>query len=84
MRLTERQATVIAMVASGTSMRGVSYELKLTYATVRKHAHHACQRLGASTLAQAAVLGLWTGDLEMLETGAVGVTPEREELRRAV
>lgn len=84
MRLTERQATIIAMVASGNSLRGVAFELDLKYATVRNHAHHACQRLGASTLAQAAVLGLWTGDLEMRDTGAIRVTPEREELRRIV
>jgi LuxR family maltose regulon positive regulatory protein len=60
--LTERQLDILRLMAAGYSNQAIANELVLTLATVKSHAVHILNRLGASSrmeaVAKARKLGL--------------------------
>jgi DNA-binding NarL/FixJ family response regulator len=65
--LTERQAQVLALLASGLTSREVAASLWLADATVRTHVQNALTALDARTRVHAVALALQGGWLELVD-----------------
>ena len=61
--LSERQKTVLAMLACGLSEKQVGTKLFIAYSTVHKDRKAGYNKLGANSFGKAIVLALLTGEL---------------------
>lgn len=61
--LSTREREVLALVAQGTSNRGIAAELFISEATVKTHLTHVFAKLGAKDRAAAVALGYQRGIL---------------------
>jgi DNA-binding NarL/FixJ family response regulator len=57
----EREISVLALVAKGHSNRAIGETLFISEATVKYHLHHIFQKLGVSDRTEAAVLAVKRG-----------------------
>lgn len=78
--LTPRQREILGHHANGMTLVETAKHLGITYSTCRNQAETAKKILGSNTLANAIILGLHYGNLEMQEDGTVKPT-ERRTLR---
>lgn len=79
--LTNRQREILAHHSNGMTLVEVAFHLGISYSTCRNQAETAKKILGSHTLANATVLGLHYGNLEMTEDGQI-IPVERKNLRR--
>lgn len=79
--LTPRQREILAAHANGQTLVEVSKQLGISYSTCRNQAETAKKVLGSHTLANAVILGLHYGNMEMMEDGQI-IPTERKALRR--
>ncbi|WP_295889044.1 response regulator transcription factor [uncultured Thiohalocapsa sp.] len=61
MALTRRQREILARLATGASNRDLAGALGLTEATVKRHVHNICRRLGAANRVEAVALARAAG-----------------------
>jgi two-component system, NarL family, nitrate/nitrite response regulator NarL len=64
-RLTAREREVLALVAAGTSNKGIARELQVSPNTVKFHIAAILDKLDAATRAEAVVAALRRGDLTL-------------------
>ncbi len=79
--LTNRQREILAHHSNGMTLVEVADYLGISYSTCRNQAETAKRVLGSHTLANAIVMGLHYGNLEMTEDGQI-IPTERKALRR--
>lgn len=72
--LTPRQREILGHHANGMTLVQTAAHLGITYSTCRNQAETAKKILGSGTLANAVILGLHYGCLEMREDGTVDPT----------
>lgn len=54
MELTEREQTILALVAQGKRNRAIAQQLRISEATVENHLHRVFQKLGVTNRTEAA------------------------------
>jgi DNA-binding CsgD family transcriptional regulator len=64
-RLTAREREVLALVAAGTSNKGIARELQVSPNTVKFHIAAIFEKLDAATRAEAVVAALRCGELTL-------------------
>ena len=79
--LTPRQREILGHHANGLTLVETASLLGITYSTCRNQAETAKKILGSGTLANAVILGLHYGCLEMKEDGTVDPTERRTNHR---
>lgn len=69
--LTPRQREILAIHANGMTLVETAKHLGISYSTCRNQAETAKKILGSHTLANAIILSLFYGNLEMKDDGTI-------------